>query len=202
MAPLSKLDDLALVEGMRSASEAHFDELYARYFDRVARFTARRVRNRADAEELVQETFAAVFRSIHAFRGDSALLTWIFGIARNTINNFVRRAAQDAERLDRADAELLRGAPSLAACTPEDQLALRRYVRAIQEQLDTVAPWQVQVYRLRHEENLPIQEIARRTKRSADAIRSSLYRVKRLLVQAVDAQRAGSEPASRGLGVA
>jgi DNA-directed RNA polymerase specialized sigma24 family protein len=47
-----------------------------------------------------------------------------------------------------------------------------------------VTPWQAEVFVLRHIENLPIQEIAQRTHRSNDAIRSSLYRVKRLLVEA------------------
>ncbi len=54
----------------------------------------------------------------------------------------------------------------------------------IKDCLESVTPWQAEVFVLRHIENLPIQEIAQRTSRSNDAIRSSLYRVKRLLVEA------------------
>ena len=195
--PLSQLGDEELVVGLRAASEAHFNELYVRYFKRVYHFTALRVSNRADAEEVVQETFAAVFRSIAAFRGDSALLTWIFGIARNTINNHLRRARLEAERLETLDAQAVSPSPSLAACGPDDQLALRRTVGAIQAQLASVSEWQLDVFRLRHEENLTIREIARRTHRTADAIRSALYRVKRILMDAVDSQRAGESGRSR-----
>jgi DNA-directed RNA polymerase specialized sigma24 family protein len=42
------------------------------------------------------------------------------------------------------------------------------------------------VFWLRHAENLSIGEIAQRVKKSNDAVRSSLYRVKRMLIQAVD----------------
>jgi len=55
-----------------------------------------------------------------------------------------------------------------------------------------VADWQAQVFVMRHFENLPIGEIARRTSRSNDAVRSSLYRVKRLIVETVDSGVASS----------
>jgi DNA-directed RNA polymerase specialized sigma24 family protein len=61
---------------------------------------------------------------------------------------------------------------------------MRRYARAIDSRLRSVSEWQAEVFFLRHVEDLPIREISRRTMRSSDAIRSGLYRVKRLLVEA------------------
>ncbi len=199
---LAELSDSALVAGIREGSEPHFNELYDRYFQRIYNYCFARVRNRADAEEIVQETFTVVFRSIGAFRGDSSLLTWTFGIARNTINNHVRRQRCEGERLGEIEPENVHPVVSFASATPEDQLALRRYVRAIQERLQAIAPWQLDVFRLRHEQNLPIREIARRTSRSDDAIRSSLYRVKRMLLEAVDAQRSVAPVARESWGAA
>jgi len=180
-APLES--DLELVEGIRKADESAFNRLYERYFQRVYNFTYVRVRNHADTEEIVQETFTAVFRSIEAFRGQSSLLSWIYGIAKNTVNNHLRRAKARDQWLERADLDAL--TPTVAAGgTPEEEFHLRRYAETIHERLDSVASWQAEVFVLRHVENLPIREIARRTARSSDAIRSSLYRVKRLLVEA------------------
>jgi DNA-directed RNA polymerase specialized sigma24 family protein len=65
---------------------------------------------------------------------------------------------------------------------------------AFEDQLGSVTEWQVDAFRLRHVQDLPIGEIARRTQRSGDAVRSSLYRVKRLLVEAVETHAAGSAP--------
>ena len=182
LAALSKSDQ-EIIEGIRVANEADFNLLYERYFQRVYSFTYMRLRNRADAEEVVQETFTAVFRSIDAYRGRSSLLSWIYGIAKNTVNNHVRKAKAHEARIERAKLEIQR---SISPCTPEESLNLQRCTDAIQERLSSIADWHVEVFVLRHMENMSIGEIARRMSRSNDAVRSSLYRVKRLLVEAVD----------------
>jgi RNA polymerase sigma-70 factor (ECF subfamily) len=178
--------DHEIVEGIRRASEEEFHLLYERYFQRLYSFAYLRLRNHADAEEVVQETFTVVFRSIEAYRGQSSLLSWIYGIAKNTVNNHVRRARAYEARIERAGGELQRSLRSLASCTPEENLTLRRCAEALRARLASVADWHAEVFLLRHVENLPIDEIARRMSRSNDAVRSSLYRVKRLLVEAID----------------
>jgi RNA polymerase sigma-70 factor (ECF subfamily) len=176
--------DAELVLGLRQGDEGCFNALYERYFDRVYNFAYLRVRNHADAEEIAQETFTAVFRSIGAFRGSSSLLSWVYGIAKNTTNNHLRRARLRQTWHEQAERELLHPSNGLSTCNPEESLSLRRYADAVAERLSSVASWQAEVFVLRHLENLPIQEISRRTRRSSDAVRSSLYRVKRMLIQA------------------
>ena len=178
--------DEQMVAGIRASDEADFNLLYERYFQRVFSFAYTRLRNRADAEEVVQETFTAVFRSIDAYRGSSSLLSWIYGIAKNTVNNHVRRAKAHEARIERAEHELQRSGYSLGSCTPEENLNLQRCGEAIQRSFSSVADWHVEVFVLRHIENLSISEIASRMSRSNDAVRSSLYRLKRMLVEAVD----------------
>jgi RNA polymerase sigma-70 factor (ECF subfamily) len=180
------LSDQELLEGLRVSSEAHFNELYRRYFQRIYNFAYGRVRNHADVEEIVQETFTAVFRSVESYRGQSSLLSWIYGIAKNTINNHLRRSKVQEQKKERVEAELARPDTALVSDTPEDQLNLRRYTDEVRARLESVAPWQAEIFVMRHIENLSIGEISERTDRSSDAIRSSLYRVKRLLIEAVD----------------
>ena len=184
--PAHAKSDQEIIEGIRVADEADFNLLYERYFQRVYSFAYMRLRNRADAEEVVQETFTAVFRSIDAYRGRSSLLSWIYGIAKNTVNNHVRKAKAHEARIERAELELQRSSHGAAACSPEESLNLQRCTEAIQERLSSIADWHVEVFVLRHFENMSIGEIARRMSRSNDAVRSSLYRVKRLLVEVVD----------------
>jgi len=179
--------DRELIEGIQRGSESHFNHLYERYFQRIFGFVYVRMRNRADAEEVVQETFTAVYRSIDAYRGQSSLAAWIYGIAKNTVNNHIRRARAQSQRVEKAEAELSRGLQNLDACTPEEHLSLRRCEDAVRESLESVGEWHAEAFVLRHFEDLPIDEIARRVSRSNDAVRSSLYRMKKLLVEAVDA---------------
>jgi RNA polymerase sigma-70 factor, ECF subfamily len=184
--------DAALLAAVRRKDERAFNVLYERYFRRIHSFAFARLRNRADAEEVVQETFTAVFKSIDAFRGQSSLLAWIYGIAKNTINSQLRRNKLQDERLERAASILLRPADSIDACTPEERLSLRRCSDAVEESLASVSDWQAEVFAMRHLEDLSIQEIADRMSRSNDAIRSSLYRVKRLVVETIQAEQVGA----------
>lgn len=194
LAPQKPLrSDEELVEGIRRSSEPDFNALYDRYFQRVYSFAMARLRNRADAEEVVQETFIAVLRSIDAYRGQSTLLCWVYGIAKNNVNNHLRRAKSRDLRVWRVEPGMVLGSASLDASTPEEQLSLRRYQESVQKLMSNVAGWQSEAFWLRHVENLTIDEIAARVRRSNDAVRSSLYRVKRMLVEAVDA-----EPAAAG----
>jgi RNA polymerase sigma-70 factor, ECF subfamily len=184
------LPDDQLLQAIRSGNEDAFTVLYDRYFDRVYHFAYARLRHHADAEEVAQETFLAVFRSLDAFAGRSALLSWIYGIAKNTVNNHIRRSKTQEQRIERAEDELVRNAHSFDACSPEDHVSYRRCADAALRSLESVSEWQAEVFALRHFENLPIQDIADRMSRSNDAIRSSLYRVKRLIHEAVDAELA------------
>jgi RNA polymerase sigma-70 factor (ECF subfamily) len=177
--------DQELARRIRAADEAAFNELYKRYFQRVYSYVYLRRRNHADAEEVVQEVFTAVFRSIDAYRGKSSLLAWIYGIAKNTVNNHIRRSRAHEQRIERAELDLLRSSYTMDSCTPEEHLSLRRSEEAIRGRLESMADWHSEVFVLRHVENLSIGEIAGRVSRSNDAVRSSLYRMKRLLLDEV-----------------
>jgi RNA polymerase sigma-70 factor (ECF subfamily) len=184
--------DLDLVEAIRRGDRQSFDTLYDRYFQRVFNFAYARLRNRADAEEVAQDTFTVVFRSIEAFKGESSLLSWIYGIARNTVNNQIRRCRAHEQRVERAQVDVLGSGRVHDGFTPEDRLNFRRCADKVAEALTSVTSWQAEVFVMRHFDNLPIQEIADRTCRSNDAIRSSLYRVKRLVVEAIDGELSGA----------
>ena len=185
--PLSELSDQELLEGLRAQNELHFSELYNRYFQRIYNFVFARMRNHAETEEVVQETFLAVFRSFENYRGQSSLLSWIYGIAKNTTNNHLRRAKSQNERIDLADEEDLVPRVSLGEGMPDEQLDMQRFGHLLAERLEGVADWQAEIFEMRHFENLSIPEISERTARSSDAVRSSLYRVKRLFFDAAAA---------------
>ena len=194
--PLHAQTDLQLLEGLRAGSEAHFSQLYQRYFQRIYSFVYTRIRNHADAEEIVQETFTAVFRSFESYRGTSSLLSWIYGIAKNTLNASLCRKKIEGERLNALGSEAIRSQSVIADCNPEEHLTMRRYTETIKARLESISEWQSEVFVMRHLENMSIQEISTRTDRSSDAIRSSLYRVKRLLFETAGLSSSGSPNSS------
>ncbi|HIG02230.1 MAG TPA: RNA polymerase sigma factor [Myxococcales bacterium] len=182
----AELSDVELIAGVREASEAHFNELYNRYFRRIYGFVHGRLRNHADAEEVTQETFVTIFRSIENYRGQSSLLSWMFGIAKNLSNNMIRRSQNQKERFDSVSKEHFVPKPSLGQVAPDEDLSLRRYAEAIRSRMSKLPDWQCRIFEMRHLENMSIPEIASCSRRSNDAVRSSLYRIKKLIFEAVE----------------
>ena len=66
-----------LVEKLKRHDEAAFNELVRLYEDRIFRLLLRMIGDRAEAEDLAQEVFVTVFKSIGTFRGDAKLSTWM-----------------------------------------------------------------------------------------------------------------------------
>lgn len=178
--------DEELVAAIRRSDEGAFTVFYERYHRRVYNFVYLRLRNHSDTEEAVQEAFTAVFRSIANFGGRSSVLSWVYGIAKNTVNHHIRRAVAHERRLERAEPELIRNHHRSAAGTPEEELTLRRCAESVRNEFEGLSKWQSEIFDLRHLENLPIAEISARTSRSPDAVRSSLCRVKHRIVTAIE----------------
>ncbi len=75
--------------------QTSFDAIYRDYYARITRYLARLV-GVDEAEDLAQEVFLKISRSLDGFRGDSAVLTWVYRIATNTAMDRVRSPAYKA----------------------------------------------------------------------------------------------------------
>jgi len=74
------LNELELIQRLRTGDEAAFKFLVENYQDRVFNTAIGIVQNAEDAEDVAQEVFIQVFRSIHSFKAESKLSTWIYRI--------------------------------------------------------------------------------------------------------------------------
>src|ERR1700733_9171813 len=68
-----------------------FEEVFNRYHERVTRWCYRVTKDKDRALDLTQEVFLRAFRSIHTFRGDSQLSTWLYVITRNHCLNALKK---------------------------------------------------------------------------------------------------------------
>src|SRR5688572_26961999 len=79
-----------LIERLKRRDEAAFNELVRLYDTRVFRLVLRMLGDRAEAEDVAQEVFITVFKSIDGFRGDSKLSTWLYRVATNHCKNRIK----------------------------------------------------------------------------------------------------------------
>lgn len=98
--------DAALVQRFSTGDEAAFVEIVTRYRTKMFQVALGLLRNRADAEEIAQDTFIRAHRSLAQFRGDASLAAWLYCIALNLARNrywyFFRRHRHAMLPLDAA----------------------------------------------------------------------------------------------------
>jgi RNA polymerase sigma factor (sigma-70 family) len=75
----------------RESLNCLFQEVFDRYRVRVERWCYRVTRNKDRSLDLAQEVFLKAFRSLHTFRGDSQLSTWLYVITRNHCLNSLKK---------------------------------------------------------------------------------------------------------------
>jgi RNA polymerase sigma-70 factor (ECF subfamily) len=90
---MSDADDAALVTALRARDEAVFSDLVSRWSGAMLRVARAHVPSRGAAEDVVQEAWLVVIRSLDRFERRSSLRTWVLGIVIN-----VARARARAER--------------------------------------------------------------------------------------------------------
>ena len=79
----SKKEDAVLIELIKKGDFTAFERLVHKYESRIYNHCLKFLNSQEDAEDILQETFLQVHRSLESFRGDSAFSTWLFKIATN-----------------------------------------------------------------------------------------------------------------------
>ena len=178
------LSDEQLVVLVIAGDHRAFSNLYERYFKRIYNFVSRRVNNTADVEETVQEVFINVFASVGSYRQDAPFSAWIFGIARRTIASRFKKkrhptVSLEAEGSDpgSADWTLVSSDPTAIETIECDQRVktIKRLVKNRLTQEQRI------LFELHHLQDRPIQEIARALNMSENAVKSNLYRARKIL---------------------
>jgi RNA polymerase sigma-70 factor (ECF subfamily) len=180
------VDDDVLIERVRGGDQAAFEALYERYLPRVYQFVSRRVQNRADTEEIVQEVFVNIFSSIASFRGEAPFAAWVLGLTRRTIANRFKKKRHPTvplagfEEPETVDLTIptLRREP-----TPHDHYECGERMA----QLETTAARELTaeqrtLFEMHHLHHRSINEIALALDKTEDAVKSNLYRARRLLL--------------------
>src|SRR5579862_4049800 len=94
----------SLLRRLRDRDERAFRELVDQHRDRVFNITFRMLGNRAEAEDVAQEVFITVFKTIDSFREEAKLSTWLYRVTvnhcKNRIKYLARRHDRDRDELD------------------------------------------------------------------------------------------------------
>ncbi len=94
-APVTHDPDKHLVENFQQGDVSAFNQLVLKYRHRVMGVATRMLGDRVEAEDLAQDVFVKVYRSMKGFRGDSLFSTWLYRITANSCLNHRRKGGQE-----------------------------------------------------------------------------------------------------------
>lgn len=182
---LATLGDEALVGMARNGHEGAVRTLIARYNQRLFRTARGVVRDDAEAEDVVQEAYVRAFTSLHSFRGEAQLSTWLTRIALNEALGRVRRRRPMAElaELDAGPNEgrLIMFPSSLMPASPETETARGQVRDVIEAAVDRLPELFRIVFILRDVEGMSTEETAAQLSIKAETVKTRLHRARKLM---------------------
>ena len=181
----SRQDDIDLVARFNAGDTSAFSELFRRHHEDVTRLVARMLGPRSDAQDVVQEVFLQIFKSLPDFRGKSRLSTWVYRIGVNVVLMH-RRAARSRPLLAAEDAA---PAPTDSRPLPDEQVERSLRVAALERLMDRLSEKKRTVFVLHELQGLAPAEIAKVVRAPVLTVRTRLFYARRELVTLI-----GREP--------
>jgi RNA polymerase sigma factor (sigma-70 family) len=192
--PLLRLQsDERLIALTRRGQHAAFEALCARYQSRLLAFCRHMLNSREDAEDVLQEVFAAAFNAVLADEREINVRPWLYRIARNRSLNHLRRAS--AIGVDSMDVHLADHGLSTG-----DRVIRRESFRELLEDVQLLPETQRTALLLREIDALSYEQIAQAMETTVPSVKSLLVRARISLAEAAVARKLSCDEVRLELG--
>ncbi len=193
--------DQELLERIRAGDKSACDDCVRVHSPGIYRLALRLMRNPADAEDVVQETFLSAFKGIDRFDGRSGLSTWLYRIAFNAAMMRLRRRRPEFVPVDAAD-EPEEELPIPQAMVdwgllPEQELVRAEAREEMERAIGELPPKLRAVFVMRELEELSTEETAQALGLSEQAVKTRLHRARLLLRERLSSYFAAGASANR-----
>lgn len=175
--------DRALVERALAGDESAFKQLFARHRDDASRVVYRMLGPSPEVEDVVQDVFLHVYRSLHTFRGDSRFSTWLYRLAVNVTRMHLRKrksrprfADVDVPETPSEDQRVL---------DPGEEVDQRKRIRALYDVLETLSEKKREVLVMHDFDGVAAKEIAESLDIPVLTVRTRLFYARKELYTAM-----------------
>jgi RNA polymerase sigma-70 factor (ECF subfamily) len=176
-------DDAELVRRARARDEAAVRAIMQANNRRLYRLARGILRNDAEAEDVVQDTYVRAFTHLEQFRGDSSLSTWLSRIAMNEALGRLRRQKPGVElsALEKAPQAQIIPFPLASTDDPEKSMAQREIQQVVEHAIDELPePFRL-VFITRVIEGMNVEETAEILGLKPETVKTRLHRARNLL---------------------
>ncbi|HXQ00225.1 MAG TPA: sigma-70 family RNA polymerase sigma factor, partial [Solirubrobacteraceae bacterium] len=185
--------DERLIVLIRRGQHAAFEALFSRYQSRLLAFCRHMLGSKEDAEDVLQEVFAAAFNAILADEREINVRPWLYRIARNRSLNHLRKAS--AIGVDSMDVHYAENGVSTAEKVMRRE-SFRQLIGDVQELPET----QRTALLLREIDALSYEQISESMETTVPAVKSLLVRARISLAEAAEARKLTCDEARMELG--
>ncbi|MBW2487265.1 MAG: RNA polymerase sigma factor [Deltaproteobacteria bacterium] len=167
-----------LVEKARDGNRLAFDQLIDRYQGDIYRMIYYRIHRQMDAEDLTQDVFVRAYRSISRLREPQRFRSWLYTIAVNRVNDFLRKKRVRSIFKSSDEGPEIQPEADHRRENPEalEQVLKEDFWRQVGRIAKKLSKMEREVFMLRFMDDLNISEIAQILKKSESTIKTHLYR--------------------------
>lgn len=155
--------DVRLAKLARKGDQRAFAEIVGLYKDKIFHLAYRMLNNRHEAEDIVQETFLRVYKSLDRYDENQKFSTWIYRIGTNLcIDRLRKRKPSYSLDADMNDQEGMDGYSMIPSDdrTPESEMLLSETQRIIHQAIETLPAKYKTIMILRYIQDMSLQEIS------------------------------------------
>jgi RNA polymerase sigma-70 factor, ECF subfamily len=180
------MNETEMINELRQGNESVFRELVDNHRQMVVNTCFGLLHNTDDAEDVAQEVFIEVFRSVDKFRADAKISTWLYRIAVNRSLNFIRdnkkrKWFQSFNDVVESKKDSLSQLAVDYADTPEFDMEKSQRTLLLHEAIDALPENQRIAFTLNKYEDLAYKDIAEVMKLSVSSVESLIHRAKKNL---------------------
>ena len=155
-----------------------FSILVDQYKDLVFTVAIRTLKNREEAEEVAQDTFIKVFKSLKNFKGDAKLSSWIYRIAYNTCLDRVKKHKKE---LKNTPIEEVKSEAVMEMGNALDEMVMQERAETIKRCIQLLSPVDAALLTLFYFEEKDLKEMAKALNLSANTAKVKLFRARNRL---------------------
>lgn len=177
-----RLSDDEVIKNIFGGEKRQFAELVDRYKDKAMTLAVRMVKNREDAEEIVQDAFLRAYRGLGKFQGNAMFSTWMYRIVYNLCLTKIGKYRKDPDFVDIDDGEEIYLADE-QAINPHTKLESKDLVALVRTIIDRMPEQYSSILSLFYFQELSYGEICEVTGLPLGTVKAHLFRARNMLQQ-------------------
>ena len=177
-----KIDDIdnGLIAQLQNGDKAAFKMLFEKYGPRLYQFSLKYLRDKEDAEDLLNEVFLKIWENRHSLKTNTSFQSYLFTIAYNNIRQrFLKKCREEKYIQVFAEENLI------DSCTGEDQIDYMLIVQKINKAIDLLPARRKEIFNFSYKEELKSHEIADKLGLSEQFVKNQLSIARKYIISKI-----------------